>query len=147
MEEKKPSPAPSTILPTLSPEEVHRNIVRCYKLRCRVDRKLLHWLGILITKGYAPELGSPGPVSYVRANLRYERSEAYGVVQAARALPRIPRTADAFEAGKISWCQLKAISSLKKVNETTEGTWLLSGTRDNGSSSPAPTRPMSSGKR
>ena len=122
MEEKKP--APSTLLPTLSPEEVHRNIVRCHKLRSRVDRKLLYWLGILIEKGYALQLGSPGPVSYVRSNLLYERSEAYSVVQAAKALPRIPRTADAFEAGTISWCQLKAISSLKKVDETTEGTWL-----------------------
>ena len=42
-----PATAPlNTLLPTLSPEEVHRNIVRCYKLRCRVDRKLLYWLGI-----------------------------------------------------------------------------------------------------
>jgi len=43
------------------PEEVHKNIIRCYRLRSRVDRKLLHWLGILIEKATPSSSAAPGP--------------------------------------------------------------------------------------
>ena len=117
-----PSPAPATLLPTLSAEEVHRNIIRCHRLQSRVHRKLLGWIAVLVERKYAGDLGSSGPVSYVMTHLQYEISEAYHVINVARALTEIPRTADAFEAGAIGWSQVKAIASV--ANPETEARWI-----------------------
>jgi hypothetical protein len=123
------SPLPSAsvapldpVLPSLSPDEVHRNIIRCHHLRNRVERKLLDWLRVLIDEDYSHFLGSPGPVHYVMENLKYGTTEAHEVVQAARALPEIPLSADAFEAGRISWSQLKALAKVAKAE--TDERWL-----------------------
>ena len=70
MEEKKPAPAPSVLLPTLSPEEVHKNIMRCHTLRNRVDLRTLEWLHVLIAYNYCRHFDSPGPVHYVMQNLK-----------------------------------------------------------------------------
>ncbi len=110
MEEKKCSPAvpaPEVFVAELSAEQVHKNIIRCHTLKNRVHRKLIDWLYVLIAREHARKLGAPGPVQYVRENLRYEKSEAYLIVGVARAVPRLPRTLDAFEAGELSWCQVQ----------------------------------------
>jgi hypothetical protein len=56
------------------------------------------------------------------ANLGYGATEAYEVIEAAKALPAIPRVADAFEAGRISWSQLKTLARVAKAE--TEDRWL-----------------------
>jgi hypothetical protein len=111
------------LLPEISPDEVHKNILRCYRLRNRLDRKMLGWILILLEKKFAPALGSPRPVYYIMKNLQYEKTEAYEILMAARALPLIPHSADAFERGEISWAKLKQIA-LAVEEEGTEDSWL-----------------------
>ena len=111
------------LLPELSAEEVHKNILRCHSLKNRVHRRLLEWLYVLIVRDYAEDLGSSSPAEYVKANLGYEgSSEAYRVVEVARAVPALSRSLDAFDRGRLSWSQLKRIASVVRVD--TEEAWL-----------------------
>jgi hypothetical protein len=122
MEEKVPPEPPSCLLPTLSPDEVHKNILGCHALRNRVTRKLLEWLHVLIARDYAGALGFPCPAQYVMEVLHYEKSEAYCVVHVAESLPGLPRCAEAFEQGRISWSALKHICRV--ATGETEESWL-----------------------
>src|ERR1041385_5246499 len=110
------------LLPELSPEEVHRNILRCHSLKNRVHRKLLEWLYVLIARDYAEDLGAPTPADYVMENLRYEKTEAYHVVAVARAVPCLARSLAAFERARLSWSQVKRIASVARRD--TEEAWL-----------------------
>jgi len=116
-----PPPA-DYLLPTLSPEEVHKNILRCHRLRNRVERRLLDWIFVLVEREYSEALGAPSPVQYVMENLKYEKSEAYEIVDVAKALPYLPRSAEAFERGEISWSKLKQIVPVATAE--TEEAWL-----------------------
>ncbi len=91
-----------TVLPQLSPDLVHANILGCQALKNRVDLKLLEWLFVLIDKDFARALGFPGPAPYVMKNLHYEKSEAYCVVMVAKVMPSLPLTARAYARGLIS---------------------------------------------
>ena len=103
MEEKIPVDAPICHLPLMSPDEVHKNIMRCYKLGNRIDRKKLGWIHFLIEGDYCVALGSPRPVFYVMKHLGCEKTEGYDIVRTAKAVPNPPRSLDAFECGDISW--------------------------------------------
>ena len=102
MEEKIPADAPICQLPDMSPDEVHKNIMRCYKLRNRLDRKQLGLIFVLIERNYCVALGSPLPVFYVKKHLGCEKTEAYDIIKTAKALPHIPRSAEAFDEGERS---------------------------------------------
>jgi hypothetical protein len=122
MEENKIPEAPITSHPEMSPDLVHTNIMRCYKLGNRIHRKLLGWVLVLIERNHCVALGSPLPVFYVKLHLGCEKTEAYDIIKTAKALPCVPRSADAFEAGDISWAKLKQIARV--ATEETEKDWL-----------------------
>ena len=122
MEEKIPLDPALCNLPGLSPEEVHKNILRCHHLRHRVERKLLGWLFILIDRGFFKAIHKSTPVQYVMDFLSYQDSEASEVVRVARALPLLPKLAETFEKGEISWSHVKLLSTVAK--EETEAEWL-----------------------
>ena len=117
-----PTNTTECLLPTLSAEEVHKNILRCHALRNRVDRRLLEWVHVLIEEEHWDKLGCSSAAHYVEKHLKYGKSEAALVVKAARNLPFLPRCLEAFEMGIISWSQLKQIGRV--VKEETEGKWL-----------------------
>jgi len=103
MEENMIPDAPITLIPSLSPDEVHKNIMRCYKLQNRIGRKQLGWVFILIEGDFCVALGSLLPVFYVKKHLGCAKTEAYDIIKTAKAMPNIPRSLDAFECGDISW--------------------------------------------
>ena len=86
MEEKSPPAGPVCQLPEISPDEVHKNILRCYRLGNRICLRMVQWILVLIERDFAPALGFPRAVYYVRENLQYEKSEAYEVVRVAKSL-------------------------------------------------------------
>src|ERR1041385_3334438 len=55
-------------------------------------------------------------------NLRYEKTEAYHVVDVARAVPCLTRSLAAFERARLSWSQVKRIASVARRD--TEEAWL-----------------------
>jgi hypothetical protein len=123
MEEKKARPAPSTLLPDLSAEEVHKNIMRCYHLRNRVDRKMLGWIEVFRRQHHAQELGTPITVRHIAKHLKVSRGEAYVMVKVARSLEDLPLLSAAFDAGDVSWTQTKAIAPIARPD--TEKKWIL----------------------
>ena len=122
MEENRIPEAPNCQLAGLSPDEVHKNIMRCYKLKNRIDKRQLEWILVLIEGDFCVALGSPHPVFYVKKHLQCEKTEAYDIIKTAKALPHIPRSAKAFEEGDISWAKMKQIARV--AGEETDGTWL-----------------------
>lgn len=122
MEENMIPDASITSHAELSPDLVHMNIMRCHKLGNRIHRKLLGWVFLLIERNYCVALGSPRPVFYVKLHLGCEKSEAYDIIKTAKALPHIPRSADAYEAGDISWAKLKQIARV--ATEESDAAWL-----------------------
>ena len=134
MEEKNEAiPAPVTHFPDLSPDLVHQNIMRCFKLGNCVTRRMLDWLLIHrafpsrsprgdAQQSYSVDVGLSGPVEYVMKNLKCGHTEAYSLVKAAIALPGFPLTAEAFEKGRASLSQVKAITRLKSAKK--EEAWL-----------------------
>jgi hypothetical protein len=119
---------PSSLLPTLSPADVHKNILRCHCLRNRVDLKLLGWIFVLVDKEYCKALGCSSPVRYVIENLHYEKTEAYDILEVARALSYLPHCRSAFEVGEISWAKIREIARVASPEHERE--WLLSRARD-----------------
>ncbi len=123
--DKKSAPAadgPTCLLPQFSAEEVHKNILRCFRLRNRVDLKLLAWIKVLHENGFAGQISSTTSIQYIVDNLKYGQSEAYNVLHVALSIPGLPHTASAFERGKISWSQIKPITDIAKP--TTEDAWI-----------------------
>jgi len=112
----------ATLLPQLSAVEVHKNIMRCHLLRHRVDRKLLDWLRILVENRYESELGASSPAQYIIENLKYEKSEAGRIVDVVEAMHKLPRSLDAFEAGRISMAHMKALALVAGKDQ--EEAWL-----------------------
>ena len=121
-EEKSPPTGPVCLLPKFSPEEVHKNIMRCFRLRNRVDLKLLGWIKILLEGNYSKDLSADTPVQYVMDNLKYGQTEAYNVLKVAASLSKLPRTSAEFEEGGISWSQFKPIADIAKPS--TEERWI-----------------------
>ena len=117
-----PPVGPHLHLPELSPEEVHKNILRCHALKSRVTVKLLRWLNVLVEQGYAHQLGASNPVQYVMENLDYLRGEAYQTVKVAAAFKRLPKCIEAFGRSRISWCKMKQIARIARTK--TEEEWL-----------------------
>ncbi len=107
MEENMVPDAPISLIASISPDEVHKSIMRCYKLQNRIGRKQLGWIFVLIEGDFCVALGSPLPVFYVKKHLGCEKTEAYAIIKTAKAMPNMPRSLDAFECGDISWAKLK----------------------------------------
>jgi hypothetical protein len=119
---------PGTLLPEISPLEVHQNIMRCKALGNQVDRKMLEWLRILLLLDDYTGLNVSGPLHYAKKELHCGKSLAHEVICVARALPRIPLAAGAYDRNEIGWGQLHAIAQV--VDTGKENEWLLSRARD-----------------
>jgi hypothetical protein len=122
MNEKSPPDPPTCLLPELCAEEVHKNILRCFRLGNRVTLKLLGWIKVLHDHNFAQTLSSRSTVQYIIDNLKYGQTEAYNLLNVALSIPGLPRTACAFEKGEISWSQVKPIAEIAKRG--TEEAWI-----------------------
>ncbi len=58
MEENMVPDAPISLIASISPDEVHKSIMRCYKLQNRIGRKQLGWIFVLIEGDFCVALGS-----------------------------------------------------------------------------------------
>ena len=108
--------------PDLSPEVVHRNIMRCFRLGNKIDRKKIDWIHVFVARNYCVALGAPRPVCYVMVQFQCEKSEAYDILTVAKASPFIPCSMGAFEEGDISFSKLKQIARV--ATEETDADWL-----------------------
>ena len=123
MEEAAVPPDPSVcLLPELSAEEVHKNLLRCHQLGRRVDRKKLGWLYLIIDRNFLPELGGGTILQYVMKYLEYGRQEAQEIIRVAMKLPSLPRCGEAYDRGDISLSKLKALARVAKKGS--EEGWL-----------------------
>jgi hypothetical protein len=84
---KKIDPAlGAVLLPMLSAEEVHKNIMRLHRLRRRIDRKILGWLHVFIVQEHYRAMSYTKPTQYIEEKLDCKQSEAYETAKLAERL-------------------------------------------------------------
>src|SRR5262249_42148792 len=107
---------------TISPTELHRTLVSCYRILNKARHKFI--LGLLVmSRGAFKALGSPTLEAYSKAHFHMGRTLVKESLRVARRLAILPRTVEAFDEGKISWSDLLEVTRVAKAS--TEEEWLL----------------------
>ena len=94
---------------SLSAEEHHRHLLKCYRLGNRVRREFIEALLFVNEQRLYLKLGSPSIQHYAEKYFRYEPALTYESLRVARVLRQLPLSSGAFDRGEVSWSALREI--------------------------------------
>lgn len=107
---------------SISAEELHRALVTAHCIGARARLRFIRGLLALHRTGLYVKLGFSTTVQYASSEFGYQKTEVYESLRVAEALETLPRSTQAFEAGKLSWSALKEVTRVATAE--TEEEWL-----------------------
>ena len=109
-------------LPTISPEEIHRNNLAAFAVGNRAHHILIAGITALQDMDGWKVLGSASAGEYGKKYFGYKRAMTYERIRVARKLAEIPALAAPYREGKVSFSSLREITRI--VKPETVGKWV-----------------------
>ena len=111
----------SAALPTISPEELHRYLLRAHRLENRVKYRFIEGLRAMDAGRLYLKLGYSSTRQYAEKHFGWERSRVYEALRVAGCLEKLPLTKEAFMEG-FPYSRVEEITRVATAE--TEAEWI-----------------------
>jgi hypothetical protein len=111
----------SSAPPTISPDELHRYLLKAHRLENRLKWKFIQGLLALDEGRLYLVLGCSSTLQYAAKHFGWERSRVYEALRVARSLRELPLTREAFTAG-LAYSRVEEITRIATAQ--TEAEWV-----------------------
>ena len=115
-----PCPRPAA-LPTISPEELHRYLLKAHRLENRVKYRFIEGLRAMDAGRLYLKLGYSSTRQYAEKHFGWERSRVYEALRVAGCLEKLPLTKEAFVEG-FPYSRVEEITRVATAE--TEAEWI-----------------------
>ena len=119
-------------LPTISAAEIHENNLKAFRLENKCHHRLIEGIRALAYNNLVvDDLRFPSIYEYTKLFFNYGHTMTDECIRVAEAFDRLPACKARYEAGKIDFSAIRAITDFEKISRHNEEAWLLSRARDN----------------